>query len=73
MMNISDEEMNRIFSEAMEQGGPKAPDIIAAKRKAIFKAFEEYLEEVERVYFAWGYQVCLDHHPPFIIRTGKRK
>jgi len=71
MMNISDEEMSRIFSEAMEQGGPKAPDTIAERRKAIYKAFDAYLEEVERAYFAWGYEVCLDRHPPFSLKTGK--
>ena len=60
MAHITEDEMKRIFSEAMEAGGPKAPDNIAAKRKAIFKAFEEYLEEVERVYFAWGYRQAIE-------------
>ena len=55
---ISEREIEQAFSEAMEQGGPKAPDRIAERRKAIYNAFDEYLEEVEKAYFAWGYQVC---------------
>ena len=58
---ISEKELEQAFSAAMEAGGPKAPDTIAEKRKAIYKAFDEYLEEVERSYFFWGYQKALEN------------
>ena len=56
---INEKEIELAFSKAMEQGGPKAPESIIEKRKAIYKAFDAYLEEVERVYFAWGYRQAL--------------
>lgn len=59
---LTERQIQQIFSNAMEQGGPKAPDTIAEKRKAIYQAFDNYLEEVERAYFVWGYQACLDSH-----------
>ena len=53
-----DEEIRIIFSYEMERGGIKADGEVSEKRTALYRAFDEYLEAVERHYFRCGYISC---------------
>ena len=59
-MELSNENMKRImkiFSEQMEQGGPKAPPEVRELLKKMEKNFDEYINAVDGFYFSWGYLV----------------
>ena len=47
-------QVSRVFSEAMENDNPDATELVK-KREALMKALEDYIEEVERYHFDWGY------------------
>ena len=47
-------QVSRAFSKAMENDNPSATELIK-KREALMKALEDYIEEVERYHFDWGY------------------
>ena len=47
-------EVSKAFSEAMENDNPGATEVIR-KREALMKVLEDYVEELERYHFDWGY------------------
>lgn len=54
-MGKTDERIKKAFSEAMEHGDYDTSEDLTIKRKAMLKCIEDYVEEVEREYFKWGF------------------
>ncbi len=54
-MGKTDERIKKAFSEAMERGDYDTSEDLTIKRKTMLKCIEDYVEEVEREYFKWGF------------------
>ncbi len=54
-MDKTDERIKKAFSEAMERGDYDTSEDLTIKRKTMLKCIEDYVEEVEREYFKWGF------------------
>lgn len=54
-MSKLDKKIAKKFSKAMERGDYDASDELIIKNKAMLKGIVDYMEEVEREYFKWGF------------------
>ena len=54
-MGKTDERIKKAFLEAMERGDYDTSEDLTIKRKTMLKCIEDYVEEVEREYFKWGF------------------
>ena len=54
-MSKLDKKIAKKFSKAMERGDYDPSDELTVKNMGMLKGIVEYMEEVEREYFRWGY------------------
>ena len=54
-MDKLDKKIAKKFSKAMERGDYDTSDELIIRNKAMLQGIVEYMEEVEREYFKWGY------------------
>ena len=54
-MDKLDKKIAKKFSKAMARGDYDTSDELIIRNKAMLQGIVEYMEEVEREYFKWGY------------------